>query len=229
MFEVPFVDGSYASTPTILLNFVGGNGSFPSAGLIADAAGNLYGTTQGGGTGDAGTVFELSDAGFFACYLRGTRIATPAGECAIESLEVGDLVLTRRAESLPIAWIGHRRLDCRRHPKSREVWPVRVHVGAFSDGVPHRDLWLSPDHAMLADGVLIPIRYLMNGCTIVQEAADEVTYYHVELASHDVLLAEGFPCESYLDTGNRSAFAATDAVQECQRRMKPPPSTRSPS
>jgi hypothetical protein len=55
--------------------------------------------------------------------------------------------------------------------------------------------------------VLIPIRYLINGATIVQEAAESVTYYHVELPAHDVILAEGLPAESFLDTGNRAAFA----------------------
>jgi hypothetical protein len=56
------------------------------------------------------------------------------------------------------------------------------------------------------DGVLIPIRYLINGATIVQEPTNEVIYWHVELPRHDILLAEGLACESYLDTGNRGAF-----------------------
>jgi hypothetical protein len=56
-------------------------------------------------------------------------------------------------------------------------------------------------------GVLIPIRYLINGATIIQEPVDSVTYWHIELERHDVVLAEGLPCESYLDTGNRAAFA----------------------
>src|SRR6185436_15037675 len=37
-------------------------------------------------------------------------------------------------------------------------------------------------------------------------------YFHVELERHDVLLAEGLPCESYLDTGNRAAFANGSGV-----------------
>jgi hypothetical protein len=73
--------------------------------------------------------------------------------------------------------------------------------------MPHRDLLLSPHHAVFTGGVLIPIRHLINGTTIAQVEVDEITYWHVELESHDVILAEGLPCESYLDTGNRSAFA----------------------
>jgi hypothetical protein len=86
------------------------------------------------------------------------------------------------------------------------VWPIRVCSGAFGDGLPRSDLWLSPDHAVFIDGVLIPVRYLINGRTIAQESRDAVTYWHVELDRHDVIIAEGLPCESYLDTGNRGAF-----------------------
>ena len=70
-----------------------------------------------------------------------------------------------------------------------------------------RDLRLSPDHAVCVDGALVPVRYPLNGATIVEEPSQSVSYFHLELDAHDVLLAEGLPCESYLDTGNRSAFA----------------------
>jgi hypothetical protein len=66
---------------------------------------------------------------------------------------------------------------------------------------------LSPDHAVFVDGALIPIRHLVNGATIVRERVAEIVYWHIELATHDILLAEGLPAESYLDTGNRAAFA----------------------
>jgi hypothetical protein len=83
---------------------------------------------------------------------------------------------------------------------------VRVRAGAFGSGAPHRDLLLSPDHAVQIDGVLIPVRYLINGATVAQQPAGRITYWHVELERHDILRAEGLPCESYLDTGNRGAF-----------------------
>ncbi len=112
-----------------------------------------------------------------------------------------------------LAWLGFRELDCARHPRPREVWPVRIRRNAFGPGLPKRTLWLSPDHAVLVDGHLIPIRYLVNGATIATEPRDGVRYWHVELPAHDVILAEGLPAESYLDTGNRDAFA--------RRAMKP--------
>jgi hypothetical protein len=142
-----------------------------------------------------------------ACFRAGTRIRTPAGEVAVERLQAGDLVLTACGKIRPIRWVGHRRVDCRRHPRAQDVLPLRVRKSAFGNGAPARDLWLSPDHAVFIDDVLIPIRYLVNGRTILHEQVGEVTYYHVELASHDVILADGLACESYLDTGNRAAFA----------------------
>ncbi len=141
-----------------------------------------------------------------ACYAKGTRILTDAGPRNVESLAIGDRVRTAFGELRSIKWIGHRHVDCRRHPDPRQVWPVRVRARAFDDAVPHRDLWLSPDHAVFVDEVLIPVRQLINGATIAQVEAGQITYFHVELEQHDVLLAEGLPAESYLDTGNRAMF-----------------------
>lgn len=141
-----------------------------------------------------------------ACFAAGTRIAATRGEVAVEQLCVGDLMRLARGGTAAVRWLGHRSVDCSRHPRPWDVWPIRVNAGAFGTGQPHHDLWLSPDHAVFIDGVLIPVRYLINGATIVQEPVDAVTYWHVELETHDILLAEGLPCESYLDTGNRGAF-----------------------
>jgi hypothetical protein len=157
------------------------------------------------GTGSAyGVDFMLGDA---SCYRAGTHIRTDRGEVRIEALRVGDRVLSALGGTVPVIWLGHRRVDCRHHPKPHDVWPVRVAAGAFAPERPRRDLWLSPDHSVFVDGVLIPIRYLLNDATIVQEPMDAVTYWHVELPAHDVLFAEGLPAETYLDTGNRGAFA----------------------
>lgn len=147
-----------------------------------------------------------------ACFVQGTRIATPGGSVAVENLRPGDRVLSAFGGSALIIWIGHRRLDCRRHPRPLEVLPVRIAAHAFAPGRPCRDLLLSPDHAVLVDGVLIPVRHLVNGCTIARQHAASVTYFHVELPAHDALVAEGLACESYLDTGNRSAFAGGGAT-----------------
>jgi hypothetical protein len=158
--------------------------------------------------GDTGSL-QAVDAGYSAataCFATGTRIATADGEYAVEDLAVGMRVRTASGDTAPIVWIGHRRVDCRRHPRPVDVWPVRVRASALAERQPCRDLLLSPDHAVLVDGVLIPVRYLLNGATVTQEQRDEVVYWHVELARHDVILAANMPCESFLDTGNRCAF-----------------------
>lgn len=141
------------------------------------------------------------------CYGRGTRILTAMGEVAVEALAVGDLVVgLSSGGTVPVTWIGRRGVELAGHRTPDSVRPVRVIAHAFGEKRPHRDLVLSPKHAVFAMGVLVPVRLLINGQSIVQEHVDFVDYYHVELGRHDVLLAEGLPAESYLDTGNRRAF-----------------------
>ena len=160
------------------------------------------------GTQPTGAVSETFTPLFTAtCFATGTRIRTQEGDVAVEALRVGDAVVLAEGGSAAVTWIGYRHVDCRRHPKQLDVQPARVCAGAFGAGVPERDLLLSPDHAVFASGVLIPVRYLLNGATVRQEDVADVTYWHVELPRHAVLLAEGLPAESYLDTGNRHAFA----------------------
>ncbi len=134
-------------------------------------------------------------------------ILTSEGEVAVESLKVGDHVVTASGTARPIRWIGRRSFDIRRHAVPSSVMPVRILAGAFAGDLPRRDLVVSPGHSLFVDDSLIPVRFLVNGTTIVQDrSVDTVTYFHVELDSHDVLLAEGLPAESYLDTGNRRDF-----------------------
>ena len=141
------------------------------------------------------------------CFVSGTLISTPAGYAVVESLVQGDVVRTVSGESRSVTWVGHRRVDVNRHPHPEQVRPVRVSAGAIADRQPARDLFVSPDHNLLIDGVLFPAKCLINGTTIVQVEVDHVTYHHVELETHDVIFAEGQPAETYLDTGNRSSFA----------------------
>jgi uncharacterized repeat protein (TIGR03803 family) len=61
VFEIAKTASGYASTQTALATFNQTNGSYPEANLIMDAAGDLFGTTAGGGsiTPFGGTVFEI--------------------------------------------------------------------------------------------------------------------------------------------------------------------------
>jgi hypothetical protein len=144
------------------------------------------------------------------CFLRGTLIATEAGETPVEDLREGDLVATLMNGEMvlkPVVWIGHRHVT-RAKDAPDDAYPVRIRAGAFGENLPRRDLLVTAEHCLLADGHLIPARMLVNGgsITVAREISD-YTYYHVELERHGILLAEGLPTESYLDTGNRAKFA----------------------
>lgn len=162
-------------------------------------------------------MFDIADGimGFssIACFAAGTRIATASGYRRVESLAAGEMIRTPAGEHLPIVWVGQRLVDCQRHPDPASVQPVRIAAHAFGPGEPARDLILSPDHALYRSGVLIPVKHLINGISIRQESWPRVTYYHVELPHHDILLAEGLAAESYLDTGQRAAFTGGQVQQ----------------
>jgi hypothetical protein len=142
---------------------------------------------------------------YIPCFAAGTRIATPAGATAVEALRPGDVVRSVLRRQATVRATLHRRVACRTNPAALQ--PVRICAHAFGPGQPARDLLLSPDHAVYAEGVLIPVRYLVDGARITRAALDVVSYWHVELDQHDVILAEGLPTESYLDTDHRAGFA----------------------
>jgi hypothetical protein len=142
-----------------------------------------------------------------ACFTAGTDILTDTGERRVEALRPGDRLATTEGLAA-IAWVGETIIDLARHPRPDEAAPIRLRAGALAPGVPRRDLLLSPDHALLVDGLLVQAQALVNGATILREKAQGIVrYLHVELDRHRVLFAEGTPCESYLDTGNRAVFA----------------------
>jgi collagen type I alpha len=156
------------------------------------------------------------------CYCRGTRILTENGYVAVEHLVLGQNVLSPWGEASPIRWLGHRHVTLQQclHPWNAE--PIRIEAHAFGSGLPQRPLFLSPDHAVFRGGVLIPIRYLINGATVAQMNVGEVEYWHLELDEHRAVLAEGLPAETYLDTGNRTNFSRTS----CKSRHEPEHSLR---
>jgi len=162
------------------------------------------GTDMRGNPSNAAVVTVIADV---PCFCHGTRILTERGEVAVQELRIGERVVTASGAMQPIRWIGHRSVDCLRHPGPQAIRPVRIRANAVGSGVPYRDLSVSHDHAISLDGVLIPAKLLVNGMTIVQDSSlRRVEYFHVELDRHSILISEGLPTESYLDTGNRALF-----------------------
>jgi hypothetical protein len=155
-------------------------------------------------SGIGGTTIALTSTA--PCFASGTRILTPEGEIPIEALKVGDLVITEAGPDQPIIWIGQRTLDLKAHSNPAQAQPVCIRAGALGQDVPRRDLWVSPDHALLIEGELVPAQLLINGLNIRQLGLERITYYHLELPDHAIIFAEHAAAESYLETGNRSAF-----------------------
>lgn len=145
-----------------------------------------------------------------ACFVTGTAIATPDGPRPVEALRIGDLVTTAAGTAAPIRWIGRRHYDAATMAGNVQLRPVRILPGALADGVPARDLHLSPQHAVWLDDaeapLLIPAAALVNTRSITQPPCGATTYLHIELDRHALILAEGATVESFADTDSRALF-----------------------
>jgi hypothetical protein len=133
------------------------------------------------------------------CFLTGTHILTAAGEKPVETLKIGDRVRTVQGDLAPIKWIGIETITTADlHP--RKAYPVQIKAGALGNQLPHRDLFVSPGHALFLDGILVDAGALVNDRSIVQTppTAETFVYYHVELAQHSLIVAEGSATESYI-------------------------------
>ena len=151
---------------------------------------------------------------FEVCFLAGSMLRTPTGERAVEDMAIGDEICVydwRNAAELTrsVKWVGHKKMVVRSHlPDDEAGYPVRILKNAVSDGVPYKDLLVTPEHCLFFDGQFIPVRMLVNGRSIFYDRSfTSYTYYHVETDPHSVIWADGTLTESYLDTGNRSTFA----------------------
>jgi hypothetical protein len=176
-------------------------GSNLGTGTFTPTNGPLYLVSDGHGGTDV-TV----------CFCAGTAIATPEGEVAVETLKEGDLVLTADGRSLPIRWMGQSHV-ARAFADPIRSYPIRITAGALGENLPKRDLRVSPEHGIFINGILVQASALVNDETVLRETSipDQFTYYHVELATHELLLTEGVPTESFVDNVDRMNFHNWDA------------------
>ncbi|HEX4366883.1 MAG TPA: Hint domain-containing protein, partial [Rhodopila sp.] len=186
--------GAVGGVTSVTLTNAGGTHAIVNLGAVA---GNV---TIASGPGIDGTEITT------ICFCVDTQIATPDGEVPVQTLKAGDTVLTAHNGPRKVTWVGTGKVLATRG-KRGVATPVIVRKGALGDNLPHRDLHVTKAHSLYIDDVLIPVEFLVNHRTILwDDHAHEVEIYHVELESHDILIANGAPAESYRDDGNRWLF-----------------------
>ncbi len=135
------------------------------------------------------------------CFVVGTLIKTPDGECPIETLAVGDLVLTQDDGPQAVRWVGRRKVQ-----GTGPFAPIRIKANTFGQ---HRQLLVSPEHRILIrDGlaellfgepeVLVPAKALVDDLRVRPVPDAQVEYVHIMFDRHQVIFAEGLPTESFL-------------------------------
>ena len=223
LFEIVKTSSGYATTPTVIADVPGSQGSLTD--LVADAKGDLFATATTDANDGNATVIEITGSGFVTCFCPGTRILTTRGEVAVEELTTDDAIVLAEpdAPALPLRWLGRQTIATRFADPMR-VAPIRIRAGALSENQPHRDLRVSPDHAFLVDGVFAQAGALVNGVSVVREDAnlpEFIVYFHVELPRHALLLAEGAAAESFIDNVDRLAFDNWDAHEALDETSEP--------
>ncbi len=146
-----------------------------------------------------------------SCFGHGTLIRTPDGDRAVEDLAPGDLVLTAQGSALPVRWVG-RSVVSSLFGDPLRILPVRIRAGALGVNLPVRDLLLSPNHGVHLGDSLVQAGALVNGTSIVRVRDMPIvfTYWHLELDTHALVLAEGVAAESFLDGVEEIGFQNWD-------------------
>ena len=142
------------------------------------------------------------------CFTPGTLIATDRGLRAVEDLRRSDRVVTRDNGLKRINWVGSRAFGYHELAEEPALQPVLICAGALGDGVPMRDTIVSPEHRFLMDlgpsplggeepEALVAARHLVDGAGIRWASMLGVSYLHVLLNAHEVILANGSWTESF--------------------------------
>jgi hypothetical protein len=167
---------------------------------------------DGGGTTETlSTSPSVAVSGTPVCFARGTLIQTASGPVPVEELQIGDrlsfYVTPTLIDSAKVKWIGRQTF----HPAMAELvdyLPIKISANALGPGQPFKDLYISPDQAILFDGTLIHAKVLVNGTSVVQmtEWDGDVEYLHIETESHELIYANGLPAETFIDNVSRKQF-----------------------
>ena len=167
--------------------------------------------TAGDETGQVGNIsFEnFEEINFaFVCFTPGTGIATPNGLKAVETLREGDRVVTRDNGIKRVTWAGSKVLTAENLREHDEWCPIIIRRGALGDGLPERDMKVSPNHRMLWTGgklervsgeseALMPAKFLVGLPGIERAAPTSVAYHHFMFEQHEIVLGDGAWSESF--------------------------------
>ncbi|MGH1368913.1 MAG: Ig-like domain-containing protein, partial [Maritimibacter sp.] len=142
------------------------------------------------------------------CFTPGTLIATPKGERLVEELQMGDKVITRDNGIQEIRWIGAKPMDWKTLNSNEHLKPVLIRAGSLGNGLPERDMLVSPNHRILVANdrtalyfdereVLASAKHLVDNKTISTVDVKDVTYIHFMFDHHEVVLSDGAWTESF--------------------------------
>jgi hypothetical protein len=207
-FSANFIDPTDNATYGCLYTYIGHYSDF--YGVVGQASnGNYILFTDTNNIPTPSHIDNFTTGDFTLCFLAGTMISCPGGERAVETLAIGDPVLTADGRTVPVKWLG-RQTIVRPFGIVESRRPVAIAAGALGDNVPIRDLRLTSDHALLIDGVLVHAGALVNGGTIRHLSNEELgprfIVYHIEAENHEVILAEGAPAETFVDNATRRIY-----------------------
>jgi len=166
---------------------------------------------------DGSNGWVVEDNGTTTCFLAGSMIRTPDGDVAVETLRLGSKVVAfvdGEAVERTVTWAGRAHMLAKTGLSDAEAgYPVRILKDALAEGVPYKDMLVTPEHCLFINGGFIPARMLVNGRSVVYDRTmPSYDYFHVETAEHSVIMADGMMTESYLDTGNRHSFRQNGTV-----------------
>jgi hypothetical protein len=208
------------------------------AGVIGASAAFAYLTTTSPAAADNNNKNNQGDnnqgdnnnqgGGNGKCFLKGTMIRIADGDRKVEDLAVGDLLPTVFGGMCPIQWIGRYSFKKSNQAEAwaKDVLPVRVACSALGPDAPHTDLYVTQEHALLIDDVLVTAGSLINGTSIRLYDASEhnqLEFFHIKLARHNVIYAEGAPCETV-----RNFDDSAVNFDEYLRRYGPPIAQETP-
>ena len=142
------------------------------------------------------------------CFTQGTLIATPRGEMPAELLRAGDKVVTRDNGIQMIRWVGQNMLSWRDLQMFSHLKPVLIREGSLGDGLPERDMMVSPNHRILVSNdrtalhfdepeVLVAAKHLIGGLGMREIDSFGTTYIHFLFDRHEILLSNGCWSESF--------------------------------